>query len=207
MKRPLLLLLFILIFANAKAQRTYYGVTCDYNSGLGQRYSYGMGINFEAHIRGLENVYFNWHYAIGSTTHSDMYARGPISVLLYKSEEWWEPGPHATIGSALMMVILPSMCPVGISVYTPRTHHTGLRYGFYCNPLEVDFWDQHPAPVTSWTIEGGLKLIAETQSGACLYFSIGASSTHNLTKSRQQPLDYGDENTLCISLGLLHAQY
>lgn len=198
----LLLLFAFLSCANLRAQEFYSGVTFDYNSGIGERYTYGLGLHFEARAWRCKNLYFNWHYALGSNTHGELYGHGGMSLLLYKDSDWWRT---SSLGEFMGVLIGPLFIPNGVTYYFPdqvnRKKQRDVRLGVYCNPISLEFWNMEPHKVTSWSVETGAKLLWQMQGGKVLYLSGGVNFTNNLR--RQRVTGYGNEQLVQLQLGIL----
>ncbi|HTF05660.1 MAG TPA: hypothetical protein VK826_16650 [Bacteroidia bacterium] len=200
--------LLIFTLTTTKAQDRYFGATLDYNSGIGERYTYGLGLHLEANVWKSKNLYFNWHYSLGFNTHSEFYGHGGISLLLYKSRDWWMGG-DGTWEGALAILIGPLICPNGVTYYFPM-HSTAyqlkpFRFGVYCNPLGMDYWDLEPFKVTSWTVETGAKVLYHTHAGPVWYLAAGVSFTNNIRR-QGRVYGYGNEQLVQVQLGLLHGR-
>jgi hypothetical protein len=207
MCRFLLTTLLILSLVPAKTQsRRYCGATIDYNSGIGERYTYGLGFHLEATAWKSKNLYFNWHYSLGFNTHSEFYGHGGISLLLYKSREWWSGGTGSW-EEAMAVLIGPLILPTGITYYFPTNSNAckmkPFRFGVYCNPLAMDHWELEPFKVTSWTVETGGKMLYHTQAGAVWYVAAGVSFTNNIRR-QGRITGYGNEQLVQVQIGLLH---
>ena len=180
------------------------GFTADYNSGIGERYTYGLGMHCEASVWHCENLYFNWHYSFGSNTHGELYGHGGLSLLLYRYDDWWD-NIHS-FEDLFGTLVCPLLIPNGVTYYLPD--HTSackrkpFRIGLYCNPIAMDFWRMEPAKVTSWTIETGAKLLYETKGDQILYLAGGVSFTNNLRRYRPYT-GYGNEELVHVQIGLL----
>lgn len=201
--RSFILAVSLLTFTSfVKAQGVYAGPTLDYNSGIGERYTYGIGFHFEARVFRPKNLYLNWHYSIGSNTHGEFYGHGGMSLLFYKDNDWWSVNTWEELMGA---VIGPLIIPNGVTYYLPnqiRLHNRKhVRIGIYCNPIALEYWNMKPYKVTSWTIESGAKLLWEVGNDRFIYFAGGVSFTNNLR--RQRTTGYGSEELLHIQLGLL----
>jgi hypothetical protein len=204
MRISLLAIILICLFSPSRAQSGYVGCTADYNSGIGERYTYGLGLHAEFRVRKCENLYFNWHYSIGSNTHGELYGHGGLSLLLYKDPDWWRYAGNSW-ESALGALFGPLLIPNGMTYYLPnytRVYDHNVRIGIYCNPIAMEHWDTSPFKVTSWTIEGGAKLLWETKGDRVVYLAGGIGVTHNMRRIRSFG-DYGNEELVHIQLGLL----
>lgn len=205
MRKFLLTAVLVLAVLLVKAQESYYGITADYNSGIGERYTYGLGLHTELRVAKTKNLYLNWHYSIGMNTHNELYAHGGLSLLLYRSDDWWTSG-DGTLGSALATLLGPIIIPNGVTYYFPRQtaacKEQPWRFGVYCNPIAMDFWNTKPYKVTSWTIESGAKVLYETRMGPVWYFAGGVSLTNNLRRAGRAA-GFGNETLLQLQIGLL----
>jgi|GEM_PF-1674109 hypothetical protein len=205
MRKSLLILIFICGFTQLNAQKVFTGFTADWNSGIGERYTYGLGWHLEARMWRCENLYFNWHYSIGSNTHGELYGHGGLSLLLYKSDIWWRSGTGPD--DALATLLGPLLIPNGVTYYLPQgpayaCKPKPMRIGIYCNPLAMDFWNMQPAKVTSWTVESGVKILYTLPGDQILYLSGGLSVTNNMRRNRPYG-DYGNEELVHIQFGIM----
>jgi hypothetical protein len=204
MRIPLLAVIFTCIFAQSSAQEGYVGMTVDFNTGIGERYTYGLGLHTEMRCPRTENLYFNWHYGIGSNTHGEVYGHAGLSLMLYRSDTWWN-NIH-TWDDFLGTLLGPLLIPNGVTYYLPqhsnacRDHR--LRIGMYCNPIAMEYWNTKPLKVTSWTVEGGCKLLWETKGDQIVYLAGGVSFTNNLRRDGRS-VGFGNEQLIHIQLGLL----
>lgn len=208
MRGFLLTIIFVFALRFAHGQECYAGLTGDFNSGIGERYTYGLGVHVEARVWNCENLYFNWHYTFGSNSHEEMYLHGGMSLLIYRNPAWWL-GARGDGRAFLITLLGPLVVPNGMTYYLPRSSsnwmNKRLRVGVYCNPLAMDYWDAKPYKVTSWTVEYGTKLLWETNSGRILYLAGGLSLTNNMR--RQQAYNgYGTEELVHIQVGILSLQ-
>jgi hypothetical protein len=199
MHQRILLLFFVFFFAKANAQEFIGGLTADYNSGIGERYTYGIGAHLEARVWKTKNFYLNWHYAAGSNTHSEFYAHGGLALLMYKSEDWWDTNVNSW-EELVGLVIGPAICPLGMTYYVANFHNNDYRFGLYCNPLALDYWNMSPHKVTSWTLETGAKFLWYVSDERVLYVSGGVSFCNNIRKGSN---GYGDETLIGMQIGLL----
>lgn len=198
-------LFFVCFFTQLRAQNGYAGFTGDFNSGIGERYTYGLGLHVEARVRRCENLYFNWHYSIGSNTHGELYGHGGMSLLVYRSDAWWTFRPSSWDELAVQ-VIGPLLVPNGITYYMPShsspCSEKRTRIGIYCNPIVMEHWNTKPFKVTSWTIEGGVKFLYEMENDRVLYCAGGFSVTNNVRRQRSYG-DYGNEEMVQLQIGIL----
>lgn len=181
------------------AQYTYYGLTADYNSGIGERYTYGLGVHAELRACDNSNLYFNFHYSLGTNTHGEIYARGPVTLELYRRLNWPKYQSKHGKGSSLLLLVAPLICPIGITWYIPEKPKQQYRFGFYCNPLTMDYWNIDKGGVTSWSVESGVKLIRKLPGQKVFYISGGVLFTHNYRNSTR----YDDQPLAGIQIGIL----
>lgn len=205
MRKLLLIACLVFTVTFCKSQDCYYGMTADFNTGVGERYTYGLGLHTEFRCARTKNLYFNWHYSIGMNTHSEFYGHGGLSLLLYKSDDWWRAGT-GTWEEFVGMLIGPIIIPNGVTYYFPQQQSAykmkAFRFGVYCNPIAMDFWDSKPYKVTSWTIECGGKMLYETKAGPIWYFAGGVSFTNNMRRAGRTA-GFGSEELVQIQIGLL----
>lgn len=200
----LLLVFFALVFCTAlRSQAVYTGGTFDYNTGIGERYTYGIGFHVEANPFRSDNWYLNWHYSIGANTHGEFYGHGGMSLLFYKSNEWWSIN---TFEGWLGAIIVPLIIPNGVTYYLPNQpvlrNGKHLRIGMYCNPVALEYWDAKPYKVTSWTIESGAKILVEVANNRYVYLAGGVSFTNNIRGAGRR-VGFGSEDLVHLQLGLL----
>jgi hypothetical protein len=204
MRKLLLITIFVFSTFLCKGQQGYSGVTFDYNSGIGERYTYGLGLHMEMRCTRTKNLYFNWHYSLGSNTHGEMYGHGGLSLLLYRYDDWWD-NVHSW-DELVGTIIAPIMIPNGVTYYLPQKSKAckdhRIRMGIYCNPIAMDYWNMKPRKVTSWTIESGCKLLWEINDNRVLYFAGGVSFTNNM-RPAARGTGYGNEELISIQLGML----
>lgn len=198
MRQALFLVVLFMFVGKISAQEFIAGLTADYNSGIGERYTYGVGLHTEIRIK-KSNWYFNWHYGAGSNTHGEFYAHAGLPVLLYKSEDWWDT-PVDDWEGALGLLLGPVICPSGITYYTPRQVNKDYRLGIYCNPLALDYWQMQPYKVASWTVESGAKFLWYMSDQRLLYIAGGVSFTNNIRRGYRW---YGNETLVGLQIGLL----
>lgn len=203
MRFPLLLLLVMLCCTNVHSQGVYSGATFDYNTGIGERYTYGIGFHLEARVFRPKNLYLNWHYSIGANTHGEFYGHGGMSLLLYKDSDWWRVNSWEGLVGA---VIGPLFIPNGVTYYLPNQpmlrNGRHVRIGMYCNPISLEYWNTKPYKVTSWTIESGAKLLYELDNHKFIYLAGGVSFTNNIRRAGRRA-GFGSEELVHIQLGLL----
>ena len=183
MKRSIIILLLVFTLSRVQAQQSFIGLSADYNSGLNFQGTYGLGVHVEVRVANTDNLYFNWHYGLGGTDNTEFYARGGMSLLLYGSRDWWST-PVNDIYGLLGLIIGPIICPNGMTYYFPQPRRSDFRIGIYANPLILEFWDKKPVSVTSWTLEGGVKILYTTNSTAVFFAGIGGSKTNNLCNDK-----------------------
>lgn len=192
-----------MVFSAVKAQHSYFGFTGDYNTGIGERYTYGLGMHLEMAVSGCDNLYFNWHYTLGSNTHSEVYFHGAVPVMLYRTRFWWDM-PVDDFNGLMALLFAPACCPSGMTYYLPgekqfrRNHY---RFGIYCDPLALDIWQTEPHKVTSWTIDSGAKCIISTHSDMCWYISSGVAFTNNMRRGAH---GFGNEVLFELQLGIMN---
>lgn len=204
MRKTLLAFLLSLIVCASYAQQRYFGFTADYNSGIGERYTYGLGMHLELQVTGCDNLYFNWHYTLGSNTHSELYFHAPLPIMLYRTRLWWDT-PISDLGDVAALLIAPVCCPSGMTYYLPAHHKFSgnkYRFGMYLDPLSLDVWQMNPHKVTSWTIDSGIKCIISTRSDMCFYFSSGVAFTNNVRRGAH---GFGNEALIQVQVGILNS--
>lgn len=203
--RFLLSAVFVLSMCFVRAQSGYAGFTGDFNTGIGERYTYGLGLHVEARVWRCNNLYFNWHYGAGSNTHGEFYGRGGLTVLAYGVREWW--GYRAsTWQEAAIIVVGPLVVPNGMTYYFPNELYAAngnrVRLGVYCNPIALEYWSMKPYKVTSWTLEAGAKILYYTKNDRVVYLAAGTGLTHNI-RPQARGTGYGNEPLVQVQLGIL----
>lgn len=204
MRFRLLIVFALVICSAARAQRVFTGGTFDYNTGIGDRYTYGIGFHVEANPFRSENFYLNWHYSIGTNSHGEFYGHAGMSLLFYRSEEWWL-GVNSFEG-LLGAFIVPLIIPNGVTYYLPygqeMLNGRHVRMGVYCNPVVLEYWNSRPYKVTSWTIETGTKFLIEIGDNRFIYLGGGVSFTNNIRRAARLA-GFGNEDLVHVQIGLV----
>jgi hypothetical protein len=206
MKKIIFVFMCVFTHGRLKAQTGYAGAAFNYNSNLAYNHTGAVEITGSLCIA-ESNWYIDWDFALGQNFQSDFYGRGNIALLLYKSPDWWSPVQHpqyfsytpsAVAARVAFTLLFPAICPVGATNYFYNGNN--LRLGFYMHPFLMDYWDTRK-PVTSWTLEGGFKILINRGREGNLFMKVGATSINNL--ERYKNADKANEFMLTFSLGTL----
>jgi hypothetical protein len=189
-----LLILFPVFAFNVNAQNGYWGLNFDYNS----KNTRALGIHGEVCVND-DNLYLNWDFALGANLKNEFYGRTNVLLLCYKSGAYWHSaanGPHPLAG-VLAGLVLPWICPVGITHYFYTSTDKRVRLGWYLNPLGLEFW-RSDNRITAWSVHGGLKLIYNAKGNANMYVKLGGMTTVNTLRYPGS----SNENGLLLNISL-----
>jgi len=174
-----ILILFVLLAGTSQAQKGYYGLNFDFNSTLNTRHTYAAGIHAEARLGERSKWYLNWDFALGANMQSDFYARCNLTILLYRDPDWFRCSSCNSFGEYMGVLLGPLLCPVGVSNYFYTSRNKDLRFGFYLNPIQMDYWDS-PNRIRSWSVHAGFKMIYNWQGNSHLYLRLGGINLYNM---------------------------
>jgi hypothetical protein len=202
MKKRALFFLAVLFSCGISAQRTYWGASFDYTTSLQSPKTFAVGLDFQSRLR-KSNWYLNWHYSIGQNSKQDMYARANITLLLYCYDDWWTSSGSSNdvLGEVFVKVFGPVICPVGVTYYFYSPPTNKVRLGLYASPLLMDHWDKGRNSITSWSVEGGIRVLYNISSDKTILFSAGGTQVTNI-RSYAGAANF-NRSMLSFSIGIL----
>ncbi|HLP12173.1 MAG TPA: hypothetical protein VK177_09600 [Flavobacteriales bacterium] len=168
-------IIFFLVVIHTQAQTGYVGLNFDYNS----RSTRALGIHGEVCVND-DNLYLNWDFALGANLKNEFYGRTNVLLLCYKSGSYWSAAASSArpILGIIGGLVLPWVCPVGISYYFYTSHDEDIRLGWYLNPLGLEYW-RSADRISAWSVHSGFKFLYNHKSDVNLYVKLGFMTTVN----------------------------